>query len=223
MHQGNSDAEYDQLGENQKIEGCKHFSHPNVLPVLEVSETLFPLYIMSPWMSDGNILQYTQKNPSANRLMLLAEACHGLSYLHGQDISHGCIAPGNILITQDGRACLGDFGISDGFSDLSFIRFKLGTARYMAPERVSLLNSSPSQKSDVYSLAVTSFTVLTGVWRTALPSNQSGWHSMVAGQHLGYDRHLLEQGPERAMGSPYYMPPVFDVESPGGPEGQVRH
>ncbi|KAF9643697.1 kinase-like protein [Thelephora ganbajun] len=146
-----------------EVEGCKHFSHPNVLPVLQVSETLPPLCIMSPWMPDGNISQYTQKNPSVNRLMLLAEVCHGLSYLHDQDISHGCIAPGNILITQDGRACLGDFGILGGFGDLSFTRFKLGTARYVALEQVSLLKSSPSKKSDVYSLAVTSFTVLTGV------------------------------------------------------------
>ncbi|KAF9641934.1 kinase-like protein [Thelephora ganbajun] len=146
-----------------EVEGCKHFSHLNVLPVLQISETLFPLCIVSPWMPDGNISQYTQKNPSVSRLMLLAEVCNGLSYLHGQDISHGCIAPGNILITQDGRACLGDFGILSGFSDLSFIRFKLGTARYMALEQVSLFNSSPSKKSDVYSLAMTSFTVLTRV------------------------------------------------------------
>ncbi|KAF9649128.1 kinase-like protein [Thelephora ganbajun] len=146
-----------------EVEGCKHFSHPNVLPVLQVSETLFPLCTMSPWMPDGNILQYTQKNPSANRLMLLAEVCNGLSYLHGQDISHGCIAPGNILITQDGRACLGDFGISGTFGDPSFVRFKLGTARYMALEQANLLNSSFSKKSDIYSLAMTSFTVLTGV------------------------------------------------------------
>ncbi|KAF9649115.1 kinase-like protein [Thelephora ganbajun] len=146
-----------------EVEGRKHFSHPNVLPILQVSKTLLPLYIMSPWMPGGNILQYTQKNPNVNWLMLLAEVCHGLSYLHGQDISHGCIAPGNILITQDGRACLGDFGISGGFSDLSFTRFKLGTARYMALGQVSLLNSSPSKQGDVYSLAMTSFTVLTGV------------------------------------------------------------
>ncbi|KAF9649121.1 kinase-like protein [Thelephora ganbajun] len=57
-----------------QVEGCKHFSHPNVFPVLQVSETLFPLCIMSPWMPDGNILRYTQKNPSANRLILQKSA-----------------------------------------------------------------------------------------------------------------------------------------------------
>ena len=50
---------------------CKHFSHPNILPVIEVSEGLFPFCIMTPWIPGGNIMQYTQKNPSANRLMLV--------------------------------------------------------------------------------------------------------------------------------------------------------
>jgi hypothetical protein len=45
-------------------------SHPNVLPIIEVSKTLFPLCIMSPWMLDGNIIQYTHANPGNNRLML---------------------------------------------------------------------------------------------------------------------------------------------------------
>ena len=45
--------------------------HPNVLPVIGVSETLFPLCIMSPWMPDGNITQYTQTNPGADPLILV--------------------------------------------------------------------------------------------------------------------------------------------------------
>jgi len=46
-------------------------SHPNVLPIIQVSEAQFPFCIMSPWMPDGNITQYTQMNPGANRLMLV--------------------------------------------------------------------------------------------------------------------------------------------------------
>lgn len=146
-----------------EVEGCKHFSHPNILPIVRISENLFPFCIMSPWMPGGNIIQYIERNPSANRLMLLAEVCRGLSHLHGLELAHGCIAPGNILVTRDGRACIGDFGIVGAFADLSFPRFKLGTARYMAVERLDFFGSAPSMKSDVYSLAMTSFTVLTGV------------------------------------------------------------
>jgi len=46
-------------------------SHPNILPVTRVSEELFPFCIMSPWMPDGNITQYTQANPSADRSILV--------------------------------------------------------------------------------------------------------------------------------------------------------
>ena len=52
-------------------QGCKRFSHPNILPIVEVSEELFPFCIMTPWMPGGNIMQYTQKNPSVNRPMLV--------------------------------------------------------------------------------------------------------------------------------------------------------
>jgi len=47
--------------------------HPNVLPVTEVSksEAVFPFWIIAPWMPHGNIIQHTQTNPGANRLMLV--------------------------------------------------------------------------------------------------------------------------------------------------------
>jgi uncharacterized protein Usg len=55
----------------REINGCKSISHPNVLPIIEISETLFPCCLMSPWMPDGNIIQYTQTNPGIDRLMLV--------------------------------------------------------------------------------------------------------------------------------------------------------
>jgi hypothetical protein len=48
-----------------------YISHPNLLPIIDVSETLFPFCVMSPWMPDGNITQYTRVNPDTNRLMLV--------------------------------------------------------------------------------------------------------------------------------------------------------
>ena len=51
-------------------DGSKFNPHPNILPVIEVSETLFPFCIMTPWMPDGNITQYIQANVGANRLIL---------------------------------------------------------------------------------------------------------------------------------------------------------
>ena len=67
----------------------------------------------------------------------------------------------NILITPEGNACLADFGITNKFPNLSYRIFKLRTARYMAPERFGSGNRTnlASRESDVYSIAMTSFTV----------------------------------------------------------------
>ena len=55
----------------REINGRKPGSHPNVLPIMQVSETLVPFCIMSPWMPDGNIIQFTQMNPGGDRLLLV--------------------------------------------------------------------------------------------------------------------------------------------------------
>ena len=72
---------------------------------------------------------------------------------------------GNILITQDGQACLADFGIAGAFRGLPRHDHKLETLRHMAPERFSedidsfpIING-PTKAGDVYSLAITSFEV----------------------------------------------------------------
>ena len=100
-------------------------------------------------------------------------------HLHGLNILHGCISPvskmekgvashidslyaqGNILVTRDGQACLGDFGITGGLKDLVYHDHKLETLRYMAPECLSNPPTidGPSKVGDVYSLAMTSFEV----------------------------------------------------------------
>jgi len=104
-------------------------------------------------------------------------------YLHGLDILHGGISPvgeakdwvnphadawsvqNNILIARDGQACLGDFAIAGAYQyPLQFHQPE--TLRYMAPERVvehtfGSFIVGPSKGSDVYSFAMTSFSVCT--------------------------------------------------------------
>ena len=57
---------YRRMAEQSKLD-----PHPNVLRVIRVSEEQLPVFIMSPWMPDGNITQYTQANPGSDRLMLV--------------------------------------------------------------------------------------------------------------------------------------------------------
>ena len=99
---------------------------------------------------------------------------------------------GNILITPDGNACLGDFGIRSAFATLWWYSFrpKLGTARYMAPEQFDH-NSSvrfASKESDIYSLAMTSFTVCPSPVRKE--SDTCCNHPVAIRSSQGY-RHMM--------------------------------
>ena len=75
----------------------------------------------------------------------------------------------NILITRNGQACLGDFGLTGAFPRFHFSDYGLTTLRFMAPEWFvgestgDLGTSRPSKESDVYSLAMTSFSVRSSV------------------------------------------------------------
>ncbi|KIP07762.1 hypothetical protein PHLGIDRAFT_60252, partial [Phlebiopsis gigantea 11061_1 CR5-6] len=95
----------------------------------------------------------------------LHEASSGLQYLHDQSIVHGDLKATNILIDENGAACLSDFGLSRIKLQTTTIinpssQPQKGTARWMAPEQ--LQGSSASRSSDIYSFAMTIYETFTG-------------------------------------------------------------
>jgi len=55
----------------REVIGWKYVSHPNVLPFLGISETLFPFCIITPWLPNGNIVEYIRQHQGVNRLQLV--------------------------------------------------------------------------------------------------------------------------------------------------------
>jgi serine/threonine protein kinase len=90
-------------------------------------------------------------------LHIFLQVLEGVGFAHKYRIIHGDIKPSNILLDQQGRAKVADFGlaVSLGQSDSS-----VGTPHYMSPEQ--LLNEPVDLRSDVYALGVTFFCMLTG-------------------------------------------------------------
>ncbi|PBK66460.1 kinase-like protein [Armillaria solidipes] len=65
----------------------RQLHHPNILPFLGVNEDLFaPSYcLISPWMSNGNIMSYLKAHPDHDRLTSLVQVAEGMQYLHNHD------------------------------------------------------------------------------------------------------------------------------------------
>jgi serine/threonine-protein kinase len=93
---------------------------------------------------------------------IILEVSKSLSRLHKQGIIHRDLKPGNILLSQDGKVKLTDFGLafSQALPSLTIEGSILGTLAYMPPEQI--LGKSVDNRSDIYSLGIVFYELLTG-------------------------------------------------------------
>ena len=148
-----------------EAEKIGRFTHPNILPFLEYGEGDDLLYLVTPFMTNGtldDLLVRVGGHLSAlQALPIMEQLCSAVQYAHDADVLHGNIKPSNVFVATDGRVLLADFGIAHGYDDSqqSLTRVGWGSAEYAAPEQSLGVLRRPS---DVYSLSVLLFHVLTG-------------------------------------------------------------
>ena len=96
--------------------------------------------------------------PPSTVLRSLAQAAEALTFLHGHDspVVHGDVKPANLVLTEHGRIVVVDFGIASTGKGVA----RAGTPGFVAPEVAA--GEPPTPASDVFSLAMTAFTLLTG-------------------------------------------------------------
>ncbi|KAG8747184.1 hypothetical protein FRC12_014135 [Ceratobasidium sp. 428] len=137
--------------------------HENVLELIGLTQHQGKLAVVAPWMGNGNLRQYLDKNPDADRLGLCLQITRGLAYLHSRDMVHGDLKGANVLISDVGVPKLADFGntkLKEQTLQLTTQTSTPFSLRWAAPE---ILNGSPcSVTTDVYALGMTIYEAMTG-------------------------------------------------------------
>ncbi|KIO33047.1 hypothetical protein M407DRAFT_17928 [Tulasnella calospora MUT 4182] len=134
---------------------CKH---ENVLEFwgYHLSKDFRQAYLISPYMKNGNITEYLAQKapPLKRRLELVRDTARGLRYLHSRDppIVHRDLKPPNVLINDEGKALLSDFGLAEAMGEnstgLNTSNGFKGTIRYCSPEVCQ--GSPPQRASDIW-------------------------------------------------------------------------
>ncbi|TVQ51545.1 MAG: serine/threonine protein kinase, partial [Phycisphaerales bacterium] len=150
--------------------------HPNIARVLDAGATDEgrPYFVME-YVRGEPITDYCDKNNLTvrERLELFSEVCHAVQHAHQKGIIHRDIKPSNVLVTfMDGNAVpkVIDFGIAKATNAkltektlFTEHRQLIGTPEYMSPEQAEMSGVDIDTRSDVYSLGVLLYELLTGV------------------------------------------------------------
>ncbi|MFP4055406.1 MAG: protein kinase domain-containing protein [Candidatus Brocadiia bacterium] len=139
--------------------------HPNLVHIYAVGCERARHYIAMEYVQGRNVGDILRRQgplgvgPAAR---ILGQVLSALDKVHGAGIVHRDLKPGNIMIDEDGRAILMDFGLAKPAADRSVTtgHALIGTPEYMAPELAEGGEATP--RSDLYALGVVLFEMLTG-------------------------------------------------------------
>ncbi len=140
-------------------------SHPNIVPVYDVGHAEDGrCYIVSKYIEGDDLAAALKKSkPSFSRAAeLIAAICDALFYAHSRDIFHRDVKPANILIDSTGTPFLADFGLAMKDEDFGTGPHHLGTLAFMSPEQARGEGHLVDGRSDIFSLGIVLYTMLTG-------------------------------------------------------------
>ncbi|MBQ1917734.1 MAG: Stk1 family PASTA domain-containing Ser/Thr kinase, partial [Schwartzia sp.] len=148
-----------------EAQGAARLSHPNIVNIYDVGVEDGMHYIVMEYV-DGETLKdkITREGHLSipESLKIAQEIAEALSHAHKNNLVHCDVKPHNILVMQDGRVKVADFGIARAVTSttMTYNGNVVGSVHYFSPEQAKGTKITP--KSDVYSLGVVLYEMLTG-------------------------------------------------------------
>lgn len=151
----------DRLGREAKA--AARLSHPHVVGVLDQGNDGTTAYLVMEYIK-GHTLRDVLRDrgalPPRLALALIDPVVEGLGAAHAAGFIHRDVKPENVLIADDGRIKIGDFGLARAVTSSTSTGALIGTVAYISPELV--LGKPADARSDVYSVGIMLYEMLTG-------------------------------------------------------------
>ena len=150
----------------QEAKAAANLSHANIVTVHDFGFDSERLFIIMEYVPGSDIKELNAQKGKfdlSEALTLMEQACAGVGYAHRAGLVHCDIKPQNLLVTPEGMLKIVDFGIARALTSVNpgeKADIVWGSPAYFAPEQASGL--APSPASDVYSLGIIMFEMLTG-------------------------------------------------------------
>lgn len=176
LHETYSDDKALQDRFKQEARAAANLSHPNIVTVHDFGFDNGQLFIVMehiPGRDLKTILRTRGRYSVEEAIPLIVQACAGIGYAHRAGLVHCDIKPHNMIVTPDGRLKVTDFGIARALSTImpdERADVVWGSPQYFSPEQA--VGEPPSPASDVYSLGVVLYEVLTGALPFTAPTSE---------------------------------------------------
>ena len=152
---------------NRESQAAASLTHPNIVSVYDVGREDDNYYIVMELVEGQNLKEYIRENPKMDwrrALKYSMQICSAIAHAHRNGIIHRDIKPQNIILSKDGNCKVADFGIASMSKTTETQRINdgiMGSVHYISPEVAK--GKISDEKSDIYSLGVTMYELLTGV------------------------------------------------------------
>ncbi len=137
--------------------------HPNIVNVYDVGEENGIHYIVMELVEGITLKKYIEKKARLSykeAVSIAIQVSLGIETAHNNHIIHRDIKPQNIIISKDGKVKVTDFGIAKAATSNTITSNVMGSVHYTSPEQAR--GGYSDEKSDIYSLGITMFEMLTG-------------------------------------------------------------
>jgi eukaryotic-like serine/threonine-protein kinase len=160
-----SDLEYTVARFRHEAEAVGRLTHPRIAAIYDFIETEYIACIVMELVNGKSLAHHLQEVSQygfKDTWEIIRQILDGLAYTHGQGVTHRDLKPGNILINDDGRIKITDFGVAriEESSNITQVGDIVGTPYYMAPEQFA--GEESTLLTDLYQVGVICYELLTG-------------------------------------------------------------